>query len=200
MNIKDFESTEKDVKDVIGKIFKRQRELMEKYSIIEGIPSWPLNIDLKESQVWLKDFLWRCTEELTEAWEAYLDDNMEHFHEELIDYLHFATELCILSGINETDVDNIDGEIAIDEVGDNVKAKMFGVIYELGLVGNLLKNKKWKQTQILTDIKKYRSYLITAYNTGLNLLMDCCGLSADDIYNFYFKKSEVNKFRQRSKY
>jgi len=64
---------------------------------------------------------------------------------------------------------------------------------------NCLKNKPWKQSQVQTDKPKFYSLLKEAFDTFLNFLA-ATGLEADDVYNFYFKKSEVNRFRIRSKY
>ena len=66
-------------------------------------------------------------------------------------------------------------------------------------LGNCLKNKKWKKTQVLTDIKSFDKCVRVFFNSVLQMLIDE-NLSELDIYNLYFKKSEVNKFRQKSNY
>lgn len=204
MNINDFESNETEVNGIIKRIFERQEELIKKYKDIEKMPDYPFDINSKESQIWIKDFLWRAVEELSEADEALRAGHYEHFIEELIDYLHFSTEILILSGIKPDEVIDIDNEVDKESISreyfeSDIERLMWETTYKLGLVGNTLKNKKWKQTQVLTDISKYKILIIDAYNTGLKLLLSS-GMNNVDIYNFYFKKSEVNKFRQRSMY
>ena len=58
MNIQDAEDL-KDVKeDAISFLLDRQRELVEKYKGIEEMPDLPMDLDTKDTQIWVKDFLW----------------------------------------------------------------------------------------------------------------------------------------------
>lgn len=196
MNINDVKIEQKKVNHVIKHVFDKQKDLMVKYKDIEGLPDYPFDIDVHENQIWVKDFLWRTTEELAESYECIDDKSDLHFKEELIDALHFATEAMILSGFDYTDVKNIDNE---QKNNDPNAEKFWYVTYKFGLVGNCLKNKKWKKTQILTDKNKYKNILCEAYNSLLDLLLDS-DMNAEEIYMFYCKKNEVNKFRQRSNY
>lgn len=88
------------------KIFAKQKLLMEKYHVIEaenGILDagvCPVSINSVSGQRRLKDFAWRITEELGEAITALETGNLGDFREELVDALHFATELLILSGMS----------------------------------------------------------------------------------------------------
>jgi hypothetical protein len=70
---------------------------------------------------------------------------------------------------------------------------------ELGEAMNCLKNKPWKQTHMITDETHYQEELIDALHFFVELLI-LSGMTAEDVYRMYCKKSEVNKFRQRSKY
>ena len=199
-DVKDFE--EVSVHDILPKIEERQTELMKKYQDIEGLPDWPMEIDAQDTQIWIKDFLWRTTEELCESREAHILEHETHKIEELIDAVHFLTECFILVGMKPS----IDLEILYGNFENGHKSEMGSYesnmgecIYYLGMVGNTLKNKKWKQTHILTDKAKFFKYLDTAYYHLLRTIFSC-GCTPHDLYNFYFKKSEVNKFRQRSNY
>jgi len=196
-----------DVND-LGKIRSRYHNFLEftccqviTYNTEDGLPDWPIEVDAKDSQIWIKDFLWRTTEELCESREAAIQNHETHKIEELIDAVHFLTECFILTDLHPT--------IDLKIMGDNA-SKMgseFGTydkhmaecIYFLGLVGNTLKNKKWKQTAVLTDMSKFHKYLDSAYYHLLSCIF-ACKCTPHDLYNFYFKKSEVNKFRQRSNY
>lgn len=212
-----------DVKDVpvtddkLTAIFKRQRELIIKYKDIEGLPwPWPLHPDVAANQVWFKDFLWRVTEELGESYEARLGRDPVHQIEELSDALHFLTELLIMVGISVDDVKI--GSFApqyeaknrydvLDFIWDNLLSGegvdqmefYWDVAYYMGLAGNCLKNKKWKQSQMPTDVNKFKFLLIQGFRS-LIALFKACGCSTDEIYVYYYRKSEVNKFRQRTNY
>ena len=83
----------------------------------------------------------------------------------------------------------------------NISLKVFfwDITYYLNIARNCLKNKPWKQSQMLTDLKKFRNLLIHA----LVLFMGTCsimGISSGNLYRNYFKKNRINKFRQQSKY
>lgn len=73
------------------------------------------------------------------------------------------------------------------------------VTEEIGEAMNCLKNKPWKQTQMLTDEVHYIEELVDAFHFFVELCI-LSGLSAEDLFRMYFSKSEVNKFRQRSQY
>jgi hypothetical protein len=101
--------------DKLDAIFQRQKELMEKYHVIEeenGLLQTklcPVNIDSQHGQQRLKDFAWRITEELGEAmnclknkpWkQTHMETDTVHYEEEIVDAFHFFIELCILSGFD----------------------------------------------------------------------------------------------------
>lgn len=73
------------------------------------------------------------------------------------------------------------------------------IVEELGEAANCLKNKPWKQTHILTDRDHYLEELIDAFHFFIELFI-VLDLSPQDVWALYFKKQEVNKFRQRSQY
>lgn len=83
-----------------------------------------------------------------------------------------------------------------------VKDGMERVIEELMEAANTLKNKPWKQTHVLTDITHFDEELMDALHFFLRLFLIRYGPrdAAKAVYRMYFKKSEVNKFRQESKY
>ena len=93
-------------KESLKAIFDRQRELMIKYHDIEfksGLmqtEDCPVNLDDKKGQARIKDFAWRITEEIGEAIDALCNSEKLHYEEELIDGLHFLTEMTILTGYN----------------------------------------------------------------------------------------------------
>jgi len=226
VNVNDVPEPHEIPKDIIGAIFDKQKLLMQKYKDIEKMPNdivtgKDTNVDTPEGQRWVKDFAWRTTEELCEALEAknlayakmkekYKDaikenftamkdtdldlevkklDEYYHYLEECVDALHFLTELCIIAGYNSADFN----------VPINYNAREMDCVYRLGLAMNCLKNKPWKQTQMLTDRPKFKKYIQQAYARLLGLFLTS-GYTMDDVFILYFKKNAVNQFRQRSKY
>ena len=205
-DVKDNEVPKIESSEYLDAIFAKQLTLVEKYKEIEGIPDYPFDVDSADHQIWIKDFLWRVTEELAEAMQAMYDGHKIHQIEEVVDALHFLVELFIL--VNMKPLDNLDttimnihtNNIAVYGCKEGRFTHRFGdTVYFLGLVGNTLKNKKWKQTQMQTDVKKFESLLQEAFVNliGVFVSMNC---TSKDIYTFYFKKSEVNNFRIRTNY
>lgn len=72
-------------------------------------------------------------------------------------------------------------------------------VEELYEAMNCLKNKPWKQTEVTTDKVHFYEEIADALHFFIELCITS-GLDAEDLALMYLKKSEVNKFRQRSKY
>lgn len=224
MNINDYQPAE-FTPNWLQDIFEKQQNLLDKYKDIEKMPDVPVSIHTAEGQKWIKDFLWRVTEELGESYEAYVqgmdlvaeynasntissdefvkrqDRYNTHMIEELIDALHFLVELIIISGK--------DWKWARDLLNDNSEKYQYGyvsgagayweVTYWLGMVGNTLKNKPWKKTQMQTDDKKFYRNLGFSFVALFNCLAEL-GADETEVFSFYDRKNQVNKFRQRSAY
>lgn len=200
MNINDFKS-EEFTPNWLEQIFEKQTALIEKYAEIEGMPEWPVSIHTKVGQRWIKDFLWRTTEELAESYEAYaMDGNKVHTIEELIDALHFFVELIILAGKDWTWArEQLDTATPVPINMDGKPSAYWQVSYYLGLVGNTLKNKPWKQTEMPTDEEKFYGNLGKAFKS----LFECLKAQGADekvVFDYYCRKNQVNQFRQRSNY
>lgn len=223
MNVNDVDLVE-DSDNYIKSIFENQKELMDKYHPIEhkvlGIDALNIKCESESSidspviQLKIKDHLWRVVEEVAESLEA-SQDSYVHQIEELSDALHFMVEFMIFVGIEYDKLPLLDdvhefvkkqlieysqeGEVDQNFHYIMVKTTYLEVFYRLGLIGNCLKNKPWKQSQMRTDYKKFYDCSIDAFEALINLFC-ILGLTPRDIYDIYFKKSEVNRFRQRSKY
>lgn len=213
--------TEKVNCDKLEAIFNRQKELMSKYHDIElrsGLmqtEDCPVNLDDKKGQARIKDFSWRITEEVGEALDAHFHEDGElaqtHFVEEMIDGLHFLTEMTILSGWDDKNFDNEDiFEDKMDKLeylvknnqkkeNDKLETIVCELVNNLGMMCNCLKNKPWKQTQMKTNRENFYTHLRLVWNTYFKLLT-FYDYDADFICDIYLKKSQVNKFRQRSNY
>ena len=177
-------------------IIRKQNELMLKYAPMEGIPDWPFNIDDKEHQIWIKDFFWRITEEYTEYLDAIIREDMSHAREELSDCLHFYTEVAILLGC--TNIIKLENELygTISLARREIVLKS---IHYLGKAGNCLKNKKWKQSLISTDVDSFLHHFRESFKLLIRLF-NTHGKQANDIHYEYFRKHKINKKRQDSNY
>lgn len=205
--------------DRLKAIFNRQRELMVKYHPIEersGLcqtPDVPVNLDDKRGQARIKDFAWRLTEELGEALDCREGDEA-HYQEELIDGLHFLTELTILTGKDYNTITDFEPDTAeADYLGmfyrdgwENLLGKeetfsnlITNFIKELAMMCNCLKNKPWKQSHMRTDKDAFYNRLEKVWLNYFSILAEA-GLSDYDIADVYLRKSQVNQFRQRSNY
>lgn len=205
--------------DLLKAIFDRQKSLMDKYHDIElksGLlqtADCPVNLDDKRGQARIKDFSWRVTEELGEALDAY--SHTDHYQEELIDGLHFLTELTILAGKDYDTIlpagtppyhkdhldDLVEGahELMLRKGSDRLDFWVTQFIEQLAMMCNCLKNKPWKQSMMKTDQEAFYSRLAEAWCCYITILV-ASGMDAESIACTYLKKSQVNRFRQRSNY
>lgn len=206
--------------DLLKAIFDRQKSLMGKYHDIElksGLlqtEDCPVNLDDKRGQARIKDFSWRVTEELGEALDA--RTHKDHYQEELIDGLHFLTEMTILAGkdyntILPFNIPTYDGDhlrdlvenarevISLRSNNDTLGFWVSRFVEQLAMMCNCLKNKPWKQSMMKTDQKAFYHRLGNVWCCYIIILV-FSGMDAEDIANVYLKKSQVNQFRQRSNY
>lgn len=204
--------------DLLQAIFNRQKFLMGKYHDIElrsGLlqtEDCPVNLDDKRGQARIKDFSWRVTEELGEALDARA--NSDHYQEELIDGLHFLTELTVLAGKDydtilpestPTHCEDHLGDLVekaknqMNEYGGNLTYWVTKFIEQLAMMCNCLKNKPWKQSMMKTDKEAFYNRLTNVWVCYITILV-VSGMNAQDIVDIYLKKSQVNQFRQRSNY
>jgi len=217
VNINEMKDVGEVPKNILEAMFNKQYELAMKYVDIEKMgdlfEKTKTNLDTLEGQIWLKDFIYRTIEEVGESfeiiyinkdWSKVSDIDKLHYSEELIDALHFYMELCLIAGYNSSDFKQLNeyGQITGIETSLEYiyfKIRHWNIVQYLTLAGNKLRNKKWKQTQVLTDRNIFFEYLEKALDELIRALRSV-GLTDEDIYNMYFKKNQVNKFRQRSKY
>lgn len=80
-----------------------------------------------------------------------------------------------------------------------IKDGAYRIVEELTEATNSLKNKPWKRTPVLTDREHYYEEVADAFHFFIRFCI-ASGIEAEDLYKLYFKKSEVNKFRQGSNY
>ena len=202
---------EKTNKESLRAIFDRQKELMEKYHDIEfksGLmqtEDCPVNLDDKRGQARIKDFAWRITEEIGEALDAIENESGEsallHFHEELVDGLHFLTEMTILTGYNLPEYTTLKDLIEEGTYRDcyTLNDLVSDHVMYLGMMCNCLKNKPWKQSMMKTNKENFYKHLKLVWSNYIAILTSQ-DLTEEEITDLYLRKSQVNQFRQRSNY
>jgi NTP pyrophosphatase (non-canonical NTP hydrolase) len=80
-----------------------------------------------------------------------------------------------------------------------LKSIVHRVVAELEEASECLRNKPWKQSEVLTDGDHLKEELSDALHFFVELCINF-GISAEELFNLYFRKQEVNKWRQRTKY
>lgn len=205
--------------DMLAAIFNRQKELMTKYHHIEArsgllqTEDCPVNLDDRRGQARIKDFSWRVMEELGEALDA--KSHTDHYQEELIDGLHFLTELTILAGRDYDTIIPKDipmfHEDHLEDLYETALTRINGPVYtdinywvaqfveQLAMMCNCLKNKPWKQSMMKTDREAFHGRLTNVWVCYMAILA-MAGMRPTDIADTYLRKSQVNQFRQRSNY
>ena len=202
---------EKTNKESLRAIFDRQKELMEKYHDIEfksGLmqtEDCPVNLDDKRGQARIKDFAWRITEEIGEALDAMENESGEsallHFHEELVDGLHFLTEMTILTGYDLPEYTTLKDLIEEGSYRNcyTLNDLVSDHVMYLGMMCNCLKNKPWKQSMMKTNKENFYKHLKLVWSNYIAILTSQ-DLTEEEITDLYLRKSQVNQFRQRSNY
>lgn len=136
MDSRDYKDTQiPEVKDnkYLESIYGLQKELLNHYIGIEGLPQYPIDVNSKKNQVILKDFTGRVIEELGEGYESMVEVNrlgttnqyfmtkpnevlvnnedwrmtrahIQNINEELADALHFMMELMVYANIEAEDI------------------------------------------------------------------------------------------------
>lgn len=218
--------TEVTAQDRLSVIFRKQASLMDKYEQIEKdnghhreTMNWSSGLDINDrfDQARIKDTAWRITEEIAETFDAL---ETPSFKEELVDILHFLTEISILSNLTYEYVvtyqgpgDTLDWVFLNAQRNSPVMVRnMYGkcdnpsfayvaayFIRALGMACNCLKNKPWKQTDRNTDMDLYISRIQETWSWYANLCL-VAGVHPSDLVELYIQKNKINQQRQENGY
>lgn len=268
----------------LEKIYDLQKELVDHYVGIEGLPPYPIDVNVKKNQLLIKDFIGRVIEELAEGYESMLlvqdlteknklwfgDYNdhdyeqclnhLQNVSEEMADAMHFMVELLIYVNIQPSDIlsyvtrlfghkwknlrgnkddilyvtmlygaarhyekDNVTEQINLTRILDlsqdtelesplytaasfyseerylEFKKCLWDITYHLNIARNFLKNKPWKQSQMMTDEINFQREIVEAFIDLLGAYA-IINLDSESLFYIYFKKNQVNSFRIRSNY
>lgn len=80
-----------------------------------------------------------------------------------------------------------------------LKSLFYRIHAELFEASECLKNKAWKQSEVMTDV----DHLCEELSDALHFYVELClnlGIDANKLFELYFRKQEVNKWRQATKY
>ena len=138
------------------------------------------------------------------------DDTLEQLRDRFGDdglILIFARQLELMEKYHP--IEEMNGAVVIRQsehghldnrfVQMRIKDMMWRITEEIGEAANTLKNKPWKQDEVVTDADHYYEEIADAFHFFVELCI-ISGIDAGSLFNIYFKKSMVNKFRQRSGY
>lgn len=78
-----------------------------------------------------------------------------------------------------------------------IKSRAWNVAEELAEAMNELKNRPWKQKTYPVDLAKYYEEIVDALHFFIELCI-LSGLDAQQLYDMYMVKSNINKHRQVS--
>jgi len=100
--------------DKLKDIFERQEEFMKLLEIEGKLPPWPIELTTKQGQRMIKEIahelhgeLFEATYTLKNKMHRLTDDrnfDREHYREELGDVLAYFVEICIMSGIDASEL------------------------------------------------------------------------------------------------
>lgn len=192
-------------------IFELQSKLMNKYHVIETEVCGPLNHPVRlihdyefqnvNNQEHMRVMVTRILEELYEANQEV--PGTEAHKEEIIDALHFSTELLIYCGMKVEDVEIISDEIPKLFLNnppepDKWDESYYDVARYLSRFTHQLKAKPWSRNPKETDINSLRMKLADAYR--YMLLLVSRHMTYQECLFTYLDKHEVNSHRQNSGY
>ncbi len=189
-------------------IWNMQKEIFNKYMIVEGYPdfkNYDFDINTLEDQELFKTFTNRVIEELCEATLDLV--HPDHFVEEIADALNFLVETYIMYGYDYKDlpawepINTIKSNLPAMDLKNtrDIKANTYTVVEKICETNNLLKNRKWKQTQYLVDLLIFEENLKDIFKV-FNEYVNWCGITEKVLFETWSNKRSVNDFRLNSRY
>lgn len=101
------------------------------------------------------------------------------------------------NGLYAPNPESINLNHVIDQ--ERLKVAAFRVIAELIEATECLKNKAWKQTNLVTDLEHFYEEIADTLHFFVEFCIDA-GLNSKTLYKYYMKKHEVNNWRIDTKY
>lgn len=178
------------------------------YEKIEGIENWKdydFSIDCSEDQIKFKDMLQvRFIEELTEASEAILENEKEHFLEEITDSVNFFISAFCMLDINFFNLPNPLNYLSPVKnfqipSFNNYSLKVYPVIHNVGCLCNLLKNRPWAQSNYLVSLVDFNNRLEILWKSFWDFL-GYLGIDEKTLFELIERKYLVNCWRIKTGY
>lgn len=82
---------------------------------------------------------------------------------------------------------------------NGVARHFWEVTFRLQIARNTLKNKPWKQTQMLSDLQMFSSHMSIAFMAFIKATR-FVGISEENLFALYYRKNQINQFRIKSRY
>lgn len=272
-------------------LFEKGSEQLDQYIKLEGLPEYPVDVNLRNSQVILKDFIGRIIEELFEGYESLMEavsdtntfnfailtrgdyrkllNTLQNANEEQADAIGFFIPLMIYSNILPEDIYNYSKEVLgfeakslnqlmsvgvsllikdgykdkygylhtwdllsvelISQVFDLSKdeaeswynrileytpgfnrlspckveeegrSQLWGIMYQLNISRNILKNRPWKQTTVMTKELDFQESVVKSFIYYLGYLA-CNGFDQDNLVTLFNRKQALNLWRIKTGY
>ena len=189
-------------------LFKLADKQFRHYETIEGINDWDeydFSIDCSQDQMKFKDMLQiRFIEELTEA-SISIDEEDEHFWEEIGDAMNFFLSAYVMLGVDLNKFNSPDEFLA--HTGNRKKIAdlkefsiaAYPVIEKVGYLCNLLKNRPWAQSNFLVSMVDFNERLNSLWVEFWSF-MGKMNLTSEDVFEMFWKKYQVNLHRIRTGY
>lgn len=141
--------------------------------------------------------------------QTLVDVGYEHYiysqyHTEGLQYLKSKNSVDVLAPLKDM---NTPHNIKLHEIGSKInygvlltyKYILWDITHWLNLSRNFLKNKPWKQSEVMTAEIQYQEAVVNGFINFLGFFK-LLGGNENLIYYIYFKKNLVNQFRVKSKY
>ena len=192
-------------------LFSAAKDQFLTYEKLEGINNWEeynFSIDCSADQMMFKDMLQiRFIEELTEASIA-MDENEEHFWEEIGDALNFFLSAYVMLGVDFNKLPSPDTLLVNYSHSmrkhktiykDEYSIHVYPIIEKVGYLCNLLKNRPWAQSNFLVSMVDFNERLESLWVEFWRFL-DYMRVSPHDVFEMFWKKYQVNLHRIRTGY
>ena len=192
-------------------LYKAAKDQFVMYEKLEGIDNWEdydFSIDCSCDQLKFKDMLQiRFIEELTEASIA-MDENEEHYWEEIGDALNFFLSSYVMLGVDFNKLTSPES-ILVNHTRafrrikpvykDEYSTHVYPIIEKVGYLCNLLKNRPWTQSNFLvsiTDFDERLNELWVEFWSFFNYMR----VSPTEVFEMFWKKYQVNIHRIETGY
>lgn len=173
----------------LEKMFDLQKELMEGYIRIEGLPQYPININSKKSQVVLKDFASRVVEELAEGYES----------------THYAVEMMEKVGWNLDLLSNKEYKMLFNHIqnSNEEQADASAFFLELLIYAGITPQdlREWALSQLPEDSEcESRPLLELLMITGTKLLNSFDSVILEDTGSLQYELLSIDRFENAEDY